>query len=390
MDRPVRNKKSTNLKGFYYPPRKKRIRKKETEVNHQISSEAANLQNPTTTTSQTMITSPDVQSQTHQNLDQTPLTPAAQEPTQPLENPAINQELNDMYTNPIIPSAYSGNLKKFILQKESISRHKQKINIFKRRNVFVSGPWSCVQADTIFYLDYAAQNNGNKYILAVVDVFSRRNWVRAQKTATANETAMNLQSIFNSMPYKPNKFSSDQGNEFNIKHPAIYELLVDKMGMIVFTLKAPLKASMVERFIRTLKGRIERHFTENNTKRWVDVLQQISDGINNTVNRSIGIEPSQVNFENRDEIFKKLYGGTPPIDCKFSVGDLVRLPLERNIFTKGYKAGWTKELYRVHRVFRTNDLCYYEIEDLTGDRLPKKYYNQGLNLVVRNEEHLSK
>ena len=390
MDRPVRNKKSTNLKGFYYPPRKKRTRKKETEVNHQISSVAANLQNPTTTTSQTMITSPDVQSQTHQNLDQTPLTPAAQEPTQPLENPAINQELNDMYTNPIIPSAYSGNLKKFILQKESISRHKQKINIFKRRNVFVSGPWSCVQADTIFYLDYAAQNNGNKYILAVVDVFSRRNWVRAQKTATANETAMNLQSIFNSMPYKPNKFSSDQGNEFNIKHSAIYELLVDKMGMIVFTLKAPLKASMVERFIRTLKGRIERHFTENNTKRWVDVLQQISDGINNTVNRSIGIEPSQVNFENRDEIFKKLYGRTPPIDCKFSVGDLVRLPLERNIFTKGYKAGWTKELYRVHRVFRTNDLCYYEIEDLTGDRLPKKYYNQGLNLVVRNEEHLSK
>ena len=315
------------------------------------------------------------------------MSPTVENQAQAPVNPATNQELNDLYTNPIIPSAYSGNLKKFILQKESISRHKQKINIFKRRHVFVSGPWSCVQADTVFYLDYGRQNDGNKYILAVYDVFSRKNWVRAQKTATAAETAKNLQSIFNSMPYKPNRFSSDQGNEFNIKHPAIYQLLVDKMGMIIFTLKAPLKASMVERFIRTLKGRIERHFTENNTKRWVDVLQEISDGINNTVNRSIGMEPNNVSFENRDQIFRKLYGGTPPIECRFSVGDLVRLPLDKNIFTKGYKAGWTKELYRVKRVLRTNDLCYYEVEDLTGERLPKKYYNQDLNLVVKHETH---
>ena len=73
--------------------------------------------------------------------------------------------LNEIYTNPNFPSAYSGDLKRFLLQKESLSRHRQKKHVFKRRRVLVGGPYSAVQADTIFYRDYARQNDGYKYIL---------------------------------------------------------------------------------------------------------------------------------------------------------------------------------------------------------------------------------
>ena len=44
---------------------------------------------------------------------------------------------------------------------------------------------------------------------------------------------------------------------------------------------------MVERFIRTFKTRLERYFTESNRVRWVDIYEQISEAINNSVNRSI-------------------------------------------------------------------------------------------------------
>jgi hypothetical protein len=64
--------------------------------------------------------------------------------------------------------------------------------------------------------------------------------------------------------------------------------LVEKFGMVIFTLKDPHKASMAERFIQTLKGRIERYLTENKTKRWIDVLQNISLALNNSVNKSTG------------------------------------------------------------------------------------------------------
>jgi len=66
------------------------------------------------------------------------------------------------------------------------------------------------------------------------------------KTTTAEEAARNLDSIIGSMPYKPTQFSSDQGNEFHPKNPAVFNILVEKYGMIMFTLKEPKKASMVE------------------------------------------------------------------------------------------------------------------------------------------------
>ena len=205
------------------------------------------------------------------------------------------------------------------------------------------------------------------------------------KTATAEETSKNLESIINSMEHKPSQFASDQGNEFNLRNPYVYELLVERYGMLVYTLKAPLKASMVERFIRTLKGRIERYFTENNTERWVDVLQDISAALNDSINRSIGMAPNEVNFKTQKTVFNTLYGSqTPPSECKFKIGDLVRIPLPKNIFTKGYKAAWTKELYRIIKVWKTGNLCYYEVSDLTGDKLNRKFYKQELNLVLKN------
>ena len=156
--------------------------------------------------------------------------------------------------------------------------------------------------------------------------------------------------------------------------------------MVLFTLKAPKKASIVERFIRTLKSRIERYFTENNTFKWIDILPKLSEAINNTVNRSIGMAPNEVNFENRKKVFRMLYGSrTPPIDCKYAVGDIVRIPLRKNIFDKGYKPSWSKELYTIKRVKNDGNVCYYQVEDAEGQSKEGFFYDQEINSVARNE-----
>ena len=46
------------------------------------------------------------------------------------------------------------------------------------------------------------------FFKAVIDCFSRKNWVRPMKTATAEETAKNLDEIINSMAIKPTQFAS--------------------------------------------------------------------------------------------------------------------------------------------------------------------------------------
>ena len=219
----------------------------------------------------------------------------------------------------------------------------------------------------------------------VVDTFSRKNWVRAQKTMTAEETAKNLDSIFSSMPFKPNRFASDRGTEFSPSHPAIFKILVEKYGMLIFKLGGDHKASMAERFIRTLKTRIERYFTESDNFRWVDILQDLSEAINNSENRSIGMSPNDVTDKNRDKVFRKLYGqrNLPPI-CRFSKGDKVRLPVKKNVFDKGYKANWTDQLFVVEKVHNDGRVCFYSVREPGGSLLERKFYTEELNLVSQN------
>ena len=117
-------------------------------------------------------------------------------------NLTTDEILNKIYSDPKFPSAYSSDLKRFLLQKESLSRHKKRIKKFKRRKTFVGGPYTLIQSDTIFYRNFARANRGYKYILVVIDAFSRKNWVRPMKSLQAEETARNLDSIIGSMPFK--------------------------------------------------------------------------------------------------------------------------------------------------------------------------------------------
>ena len=63
---------------------------------------------------------------------------------------------------------------------------------------------------------------------------------------------------------------------------------------------------MVERFNRTLKQRMYRYFTTNNTLNFVPVLQSLVKGYN-TYHRSIKIAPCQVTEANSSEVYANLY-----------------------------------------------------------------------------------
>ena len=393
MERPKRIRKSKRLKDFSYqepeaenqvnlPEKREKIRLRDFARIPQNKQNGNPPQTPPppppSPTSPPPKSNPEMKTGTKKNL-------TASSPTRIL---TPMEKLDKLYTDPDFPSAYSGNLKQFLLQKESLSRHKRRIFKFKRRKIKVNGPYTLIQADTVFYRNYSRQNKGYKYILVVVDCFSRKNWCRPMKTTTADECSKNLENILRSMPYTPSQFASDQGNEFNSKHPAIFNTLVDKYGMLMFTLKGPHKASIVERFIRTLKSRIERFFTENNTVKWIEVLPKISEALNNSYQRSIGMTPNEVNFENRSEVFNRLYGAMgPPTLCKFKIGDHVRIPLDKDIFGKGYSAAWSKEIFKIVDKRSDGEVCYYYIRSLDGSEVPGKrfFYEQELNLVIRNE-----
>ena len=122
--------------------------------------------------------------------------------------------------------------------------------------------------------------------------------------------------------------------------------------MNVYTMSGRTKGSIVERFNRTLKSRLERFFTESKNQRWVDVLPEMTRNINNTVNRSIGFKPSEVTKTNSEEVKARLY--PPPMNpqkCNLQIGDRVRIVKEKNFLEKGYKQSEKNSFYRFKHLF---------------------------------------
>lgn len=324
--------------------------------------------NPVTPLSIQNQTEQSHQKKANQNKNQ---HPNDQSPPSESQNPSQNYQktnrtdLYDLYTNLYYPNGFTGSVREIqntLNTFSAYSLHKSKRKNFSRRRTFVPGPWHSVQADLIEYSNskMAHANNNYRFILIIIDCFTKKVFARPLKTKKAIETAKAIDEILSSLPWPVAFFMSDQGGEFNLRNAHIHNVLVKKHRVKVYTLSGKTKASIVERAIRTLKTRLARYFTESGTTRWLNVLDNIVNNYNNTFNRSIGMTPNNVSLENADQVRQRLYGkANVKPDCKLKLNDLVRIPLEKNLFSKGYERSWTIHTYLISRVHSSHGVCYY-------------------------------
>ena len=103
------------------------------------------------------------------------------------------------------------------------------------------------------------------------------------------------------------------------------------------------KASIVERFNRTLKSRLYQYFTAANTTQYLDILPSLVQRYNEDVHRSIGMAPNNVNVKNEAEVWQRLYGKVTKTRRRgrLKAGDKVRLSERVKTFKEGYLPQWT-------------------------------------------------
>lgn len=113
-------------------------------------------------------------------------------------------------------------------------------------------------------------NYKQRYILAVIDQFSRFAWCETIPNKTSSSVIKAFEKIFAKTKRRPLNIISDQGKEFVSKQ--VKKFLRDH-SIHFYTANDPAtKASMCERFIRSIKSLIYKYFTYNNTKKYVNVL----------------------------------------------------------------------------------------------------------------------
>ena len=92
------------------------------------------------------------------------------------------------------------------------------------------------------------------------------------------------------------------------------------------------KSVVAERFMRTLKNRINKHMTAISKNVYNDILGDIVDEYNNRYHRTIKMKPINVG----DDSFAKYNEESNEKDLKFKVGDHVIISKYKNIFARGY------------------------------------------------------
>ena len=219
-------------------------------------------------------------------------------------------------------------VERWLLEQDAYTLHKPVRRRFKRRCVVVGGPNQQWQADLVDMSRLKKVNDGITFILTVIDVFSKLAWCVPLK----NKSAATLVTAFTQLLGNgaPNTLQTDKGTEF-FNRPL--QKLLKEHGVHHFvTHNEETKASIVERFNRTLKTRMWRYFTKHQSVRYIDVLQAFMRSYNDTYHRSIGMAPSEVNSTNQETVWQRLYGhesvGTP----KFRVGDRVRISKAKRHF----------------------------------------------------------
>ena len=208
--------------------------------------------------------------------------------------------------------------------------------------------------------------------------------VRVLKTKSGRDVAEAFESIL-SEGRIPEKLQTDRGKEFFNRH---FQEVVGVNNIQHFATGSELKASVVERFNRTLKARMWRYLTAVNSKRYCDILPDLVSSYNRSYHRSIKMRPIDVSKENEDVVFKNLYGAksiAKEVPFKFKPGDLVRVSMVRGVFSKGYEQNYTHEFFSVTECVPRNPPVY-KLKDYDGVLLEGTFYAEELQKIRVNKD----
>ena len=183
--------------------------------------------------------------------------------------------------------------------------HKPRRRRFPTLSVIVGGLDDQWVADLVEVQPLAKYNRGLRYLLTVVDVLSKYAWVQPLKAKTGVALVHAFDKIVTQGRRRPNRLQMDRGKEF---YNRTFQRWLDEQGIQHFSTEGDAKASVVERFNRTLKERLYRYFTAANTLTFDDVLPNLVQGYNSTRHRSIGMVPQDVTWDNEEAVWKRLYG----------------------------------------------------------------------------------
>lgn len=259
---------------------------------------------------------------------------------------------------------------------------------YKRRRVIIKGLTDLFQADLVEMIPYSKANGNFKYILTVINAFSKYGWAVPLKNKTGKEVTRAMETILSEKRKNiPKNLQTDNGKEF---YNEDFKKLMSRYHINHYSSFSNLKSSIVERFNRTIKEKMWKEFSMQGNYRWLELLPKLILDYNNQVHRTIGMKPSEVNNRNASTLLKTVYNYIKIVDPytkKFNVGDHVRVSKHRHAFTKNYTPNWSNEVFTIHSVRNTFPTTYL-LKDASNEKIMGGFYREELQKVKYPDVYL--
>lgn len=242
--------------------------------------------------------------------------------------------------------------------------------------------WS---ADLVFLNqeEMIEQNEPYQYLLTVIDVYSRYAYARPLKSKKAIEVQRAFVDIFDELERQPEKLYVDQGSEFYNK---VFLTFLKKNKIEIYSTFGPYKASIIERFNRSLKDLMFKKLLTQMSWKWVPLVPELLKVYNNRPHSGIDKEtPLDVYFGNVTLDVPTERPNTNNKPPKFKVGDRVRIPYYKNVFDKGYFPKWTYEVFVVKTIKYTTPYMYV-LKDYKGETVRGSFYENEMLKSQQRED----
>ena len=247
----------------------------------------------------------------------------------------------------------------------------------KKRKVhatFKDNIWGADLADMQLLSRY---NKVIRFLLCVIDIFSKYAWVVPLKDKKGVSIVTAFQSILKQSNRKRNKIWLDKGSEF---YNASFKKWLRDNDIVMYSTNNERKSVVAERFIRTLKSKIYKHMTSISKNVYIDKLDDRVNEYNSTYHTTIKMKPTDVEDNTYINTDKEINDKDP----KFKVGGHVRISKYKNIFAKDYTPNRSEEVFVIKKVKNTVP-WFYVINDLSGEKITRTFYKKELQKTNQEE-----
>ena len=214
-------------------------------------------------------------------------------------------------------SKVSGSGAKLTPQNEQLANelHKPIIRKSEKRRVYATFKYNIWGVDLADMQLLSKYNKGIRFLLCVIDIFSKYAWVVPLKDKKGISIVKAFQIILKqSNSRKPNKIWVDKGSEF---YNAYFKKWLRDNDIVMYSTHNEGKSVVAERFIKTLKSKIYKYITSISKNVYIDKLDNMVDEYNNTYHTTIKMKPIDVKDNTYINASKEINNKDP----KFKVGD---------------------------------------------------------------------